>query len=52
MFFWGPVISGLLSYSDLETISFIDLVHAHEAMEIKELQKVELIKSIGESFGR
>lgn len=52
MFFWGPVVTGLLSYSDIKDISFIDLVHAHEAMEIAENRKVEFIKMIGESIGK
>ena len=52
MFFWGPVVTGLLSYSDIKNISFIDLVHAHEAMEIAENRKVEFIKMIGESIGK
>lgn len=52
MFFWGPVIHGLLSYSDMKDISFIDLVKAHEAVEIQQKLKIELIKSIGEAIGK
>lgn len=52
MFFWGPVVHGLLSYSDMKDISFIDLVDAHKAIEEQYKVKFELIKSIGEAIGK
>ena len=52
MFFWGPVVHGLLSYSEMKDISFLDLVDAHKAVEEHYKVKFELIKSIGDAIGQ
>lgn len=51
LFFWRPVLSGLLSFSEVEKISFIDLVHAHEVLDFKEMRKGSILETIGETLG-
>ena len=52
LFFWRPVQAGLLSFTEVENISFIDLVHAHEVLDLKDENKQDLFSQIGEILGR
>ena len=45
-------MTGLLSYSELDTISFIDLVHAHEVINLKEQTMSGLFEMIGDTLGK
>lgn len=45
-------MTGLLSYSEVDKISFIDLVHAHEVIDLKESAKNNLMQMIGETLGQ
>ena len=44
-------MTGLLSYSEVQTISFIDLVHAHEVINFKENNQNGMLQMIGEKLG-
>ena len=45
-------MTGLLSFTEVEEISFIDLVHAHEVIDFKEETQGNILQMIGESLGR
>jgi hypothetical protein len=51
MFFWRPVKAGLLTFSEIENIGFVDLVHAHEVCDMKDAEKAELLGMAGQIFG-
>jgi len=44
-------MTGLLSYSEVEKISFIDLVHAHQVIDFKEENQSGMLQMIGEKLG-
>ena len=46
MFLWRPVIAGLCSITEINSMTFIDLMDAHEVLDIKEhVQEVEIKRS-------
>jgi len=44
-------MTGLLSWSEVQKISFIDLVHAHEVLEFKMMNTGMMMSMIGEAIG-
>ena len=36
LFLWRPVIAGLISFRDLDSMTFVDLLDAHEILNAQE----------------
>ena len=45
-------MTGLLSFAEVEEISFIDLVHAHEIIDFKDETQSNILQMIGEKLGQ
>ncbi len=46
MYLWRPVLAELITYGDLEKMTFLELVDCHEVLELKEyLEEIERRKN-------